>query len=287
MTATTAVICVVLSGSLALAHAWQAQRRPFLPLPLPLPRSRRRHMRAATVAPDAADSASASASALPSADDGEWYTPLTAAQEVELEAAWSLRDLDQLTALDLAAELGSHPTAAGPWRSLFEGLVGSEVFGSEVFGKRPFKWDNAAQFAVDAFTVEDVRESVHLIPPQFTARGVVYGEQKGIYNKPFEPGFSMSDIEETMEEATVVLLNAGFCVPALACVAQACLDVFQMPIWLNVYMTKPGLQRSTQLHTDKQDVLLVQVRAPYRASSVRRSGSMRRSSVVCAWVCAS
>lgn len=32
-----------------------------------------------------------------------------------------------------------------------------------------------------------------------------------------------------------------------------------MPIWLNVYMTKPGLKRSTQLHTDMQDVLLVQV----------------------------
>ena len=36
------------------------------------------------------------------------------------------------------------------------------------------------------------------------------------------------------------------------------LEATQLPIWLNVYLTRPGLSRSTQLHTDKQDVVLVQ-----------------------------
>ena len=77
---------------------------------------------------------------------------------------------------------------------------------SSVPGKRPFKWDSAAKFAVGAFTVADVEESVHLIPPQFTARGVEYGE--GTYNAPFEAGFAMSDIVETMETGDRVAIRS-------------------------------------------------------------------------------
>ena len=49
-----------------------------------------------------------------------------------------------------------------------------------------------------------------------------------------------------------------FLVPKLARVSLAMLEASGLPIWLNVYLSKPGLKRSTQLHTDKQDVLLVQ-----------------------------
>ena len=50
----------------------------------------------------------------------------------------------------------------------------------------------------------------------------------------------------------MVMLNAGFVVPKLARISLAMLEACQLPIWLNVYLSKPGLQRSTQLHTDKQ-----------------------------------
>ena len=80
----------------------------------------------------------------------------------------------------------------------------------------------------------------------------------GIYNKPMDNGFSYDDVQRTMSGATVVMLNAGFVVPSLARISLAMLEATRLPIWLNVYLTRPGLERSTQLHTDKQDVLLVQ-----------------------------
>lgn len=80
----------------------------------------------------------------------------------------------------------------------------------------------------------------------------------GIYNKPFAEGFTFADVDSAMDGATVVMLNAGFLVPKLARVSLAMLEASSLPIWLNVYLSKPGLARSTQLHTDKQDVLLVQ-----------------------------
>ena len=55
-----------------------------------------------------------------------------------------------------------------------------------------------------------------------------------------------------------MLLNAGFCIPKLAAISQAMLDATQLPVWMNVYLSRPGMEVSTQLHTDKQDVFLVQ-----------------------------
>ena len=40
--------------------------------------------------------------------------------------------------------------------------------------------------------------------------------------------------------------------------STAMLEATRLPIWMNVYLSKPGLTTSTQLHTDTQDVLLIQ-----------------------------
>ena len=102
----------------------------------------------------------------------------------------------------------------------------------------------------------DVARDVTLLPPQFVAHGVE--ANGGIYNKPFDAGFTFADVDRAMDGATVVMLNAGFLVPKLAGVSLAMLDACQLPIWLNVYLSKPGLTRSTQRHTDRQDVFLIQ-----------------------------
>ena len=104
--------------------------------------------------------------------------------------------------------------------------------------------------------MEDVARDVTRLPPQFVAHGVEY--QGGIYNKPMAEGFAFADVDEAMATATVVMLNAGFLAPKLAEVSLAMLEATDLPIWLNVYVSRPGLARSTQCHTDKQDVLLVQ-----------------------------
>lgn len=160
-----------------------------------------------------------------------------------------------LTAFELAERLSRGAVADTPWRSAFSALASNPTF-VDGFGKLAFKLDERWQFAVGSFTMEDVARDVGRLPPQFVASGIRY--EGGIYNQPFEEGFTYADVDERMDSATVVLLNGGFCVPKLAAISRAILDATQLPIWTNVYLSKPGLATSTQLHTDKQDVLLVQ-----------------------------
>eukprot|EP00966_Prymnesium_polylepis_P100566 2329395-Prymnesium_polylepis.1 len=108
--------------------------------------------------------------------------------------------------------------------------------------------------------MEDVERDITLLPSQFVAHGVRF--EGGIYNKPLPDGFTYADVASAMEGATVVMLNAGFLVPKLAAVSLAMVEASRLPVWLNVYLSRPGLQQSTQLHTDKQDVRAPLPRAP-------------------------
>ena len=63
----------------------------------------------------------------------------------------------------------------------------------------------------------------------------------------------------------MVLLNAGFLIPKLAAISLAMLEATRLPIWMNVYLSKPGLTTSTQLHTDTQARVSVRVRVRVRA----------------------
>ena len=159
-------------------------------------------------------------------------------------------------AFALASRLSTRSFVAAPWRDAFTRLMTDAAFMEHGWARTAFKLEEKWAFAIGAYTMADVHRDVTLLPPQFVAHGVQWGE--GIFNKPMEEGFSADDVDKTMDAATVVMLNAGFVVPTLAHVSLAMIDATQLPIWLNVYLSKPGLARSTQLHTDKQDVLLVQ-----------------------------
>ena len=160
------------------------------------------------------------------------------------------------SAFALASRLSTRSFVAAPWRDAFTKLMTDAAFMEHGWARTAFKLEEKWAFAIGAYTMADVHRDVTLLPPQFVAHGVQWGE--GIFNKPMEEGFSADDVDKTMDAATVVMLNAGFVVPTLAHVSLAMIDATQLPIWLNVYLSKPGLARSTQLHTDKQDVLLVQ-----------------------------
>ena len=115
----------------------------------------------------------------------------------------------------------------------------------------------------------DVKRDVTLLPPQFVAHGVRHAG--GIYNRHVADGFSFADVDSAMEAATVVLLNAGFLIPKLSAISLAMVEAARLPVWLNVYLSRPGLSQSTQLHTDKQDVLLVQTTGRKRWRVYRRA----------------
>ena len=96
------------------------------------------------------------------------------------------------------------PLNDAPWRHAFRALAADPAFVSAGFGKAAFKLDERWDFAVGSVTMEDVERDVTLMPPQFVASGVRY--QGGIYNQPFQEGFSFADLEERMATATVVWL---------------------------------------------------------------------------------
>jgi hypothetical protein len=161
------------------------------------------------------------------------------------------------TAFDLAAALtGSTSLPPAPWRQSLRSLVTDPTFLADGWARAPFKLDERWPFAVDAYTMADVERDVTRLPPMFVAHGVRH--EGGIYNCPMQEGFSFASVQAAMETSTVVLLNAGFLIPKLAVVSLAMLEATLLPIWLNVYLSRPGLVKSTQLHTDKQDVFLVQ-----------------------------
>ena len=155
------------------------------------------------------------------------------------------------------------PLNDAPWRHAFRALAADPAFVSAGFGKAAFKLDERWDFAVGSVTMEDVERDVTLMPPAFVASGVRY--QGGIYNQPFTAGFTFADVDARMDEATVVLLNAGFLIPKLAAISLAMLEATRLPIWMNVYLSKPGLTTSTQLHTDTQARVSVSVRVRVRA----------------------
>ena len=161
------------------------------------------------------------------------------------------------SAFDLAEALtGSSALPAAAWRQSLRALVTDPAFFSDGWARAPFKLDERWPFAIDAYTMADVERDVTRLPPMFVAHGVRH--EGGIYNSPMAEGFGYEAVAAAMEGATVVLLNAGFLIPKLAAVSLAMLEATLLPIWLNVYLSRPGLARSTQLHTDLQDVLLVQ-----------------------------
>jgi hypothetical protein len=160
-------------------------------------------------------------------------------------------------AFDLAEGLSTDRSLpASAWREAFRSLVTSEAFVAHGWARRPFKLREEWPWAVGSYSMADVERDVTRMPPQFVAHGVQH--QGGIYNKPMGAGFSYADVSDVLDSATVVLLNAGFLVPKIAEVSLAMLEATSLMIWTNVYVSRPGLTRSTQLHTDKQDVFLIQ-----------------------------
>jgi ribosomal protein L16 Arg81 hydroxylase len=72
------------------------------------------------------------------------------------------------------------------------------------------------------------------------------------------------DVERSLEKGTVSLSNAGFFMPPAAAISASLLEAMQLPIWLNIYVTKAGRTSSAPPHTDKQDVIAVQAQGAKR-----------------------
>lgn len=68
-----------------------------------------------------------------------------------------------------------------------------------------------------------------------------------------------AEVEHALEAGTVVFNSAGFSVASLAEACDAAMGAFKLPVGVNVYLTRPATAQSAPPHTDRQDVIVVQV----------------------------
>lgn len=187
-------------------------------------------------------------------------------QDLELAIAQSIAaDAQQgLGSLDLIEELSTSGMASRPWSAAFRTLACHPRFVDECWGKRPFRLVTPMDFAIDCFTLRDLEAHAHFYPLIYAGSGTVLekgGWMMARLDEKLDKGadpMSFSDVEASLGKGTLSLNSAGFFMPPLASICGAVLEAFQLPIWLNIYITEAGRKSSAPCHTDKQDVVAVQ-----------------------------
>ncbi|KAG8460254.1 hypothetical protein KFE25_004502 [Diacronema lutheri] len=169
-----------------------------------------------------------------------------------------------------------------PWAELWRALAADAGFVAS-FGRTAWKHDGHLAFAAGAFTMADLHARAAEYPAVFGAAAVKYNE--AYLMRSFNPNVKASGrpgawaldlpegddaridpaaVADALSSSTVVLNSAGFFIAPLAAIALSMADAFELPVWLNMYLTRPGQLLSTQLHTDLQDVFVVQTQGRKR-----------------------
>jgi len=75
---------------------------------------------------------------------------------------------------------------------------------------------------------------------------------------------TLTQVKTALESGTVIFNNIGAHIPKLAGPTLASTDALSLPGALNMYVTKRGMRTSAPPHTDRQDVLVVQMEGAKR-----------------------
>jgi len=75
---------------------------------------------------------------------------------------------------------------------------------------------------------------------------------------------NLSQVKTALESGTIIFNNIGAHIPRLAGAALASTDALSLPGALNMYVTAKGMRTSAPPHTDRQDVLVVQMEGAKR-----------------------
>jgi len=148
----------------------------------------------------------------------------------------------------------------------FEVLARDADFAADVWARKPLLVAEPIAGVAGSFTLDDVREAVDSdfleaglgvptteggwkMAPVSQPRGSSYEDAKLRY----------VDVAAGIERGTVVFNSAGAHVPKLGAICLAALRAFGLPNCLNMYLTGPSVKQSAPPHTDKQDVLVLQM----------------------------
>ncbi|KAJ8608870.1 hypothetical protein CTAYLR_005256 [Chrysophaeum taylorii] len=144
------------------------------------------------------------------------------------------------------------------WSSLFGNFASSAEFRNEYWRRAPVVLREIAPWA--EFGLDALRAAV-LADPSIAADAARvdfdFEARRGWTNVCVGDGWD--GVERALDDGTVVFNTAGLACAPLADACLAALDAFELPVGVNVYITRPGRAASAPPHTDRQDVLVVQV----------------------------
>eukprot|EP01041_Mallomonas_annulata_P005431 gene5431-10893_t len=181
-----------------------------------------------------------------------------------------ISDADLVNAL-LKSSLASEKLK---FHEVFRCLAQHPTFVNKYWQKAPFLCQTSLPNVAGAFTMEDVKNNVD---KDFLEAGRgTFSEGKGGWNmaavsQPRGNTFQdaklrFEDIQMAMKakSGTVVFNSAGGFIPPLADVCLQCIQAFDIPTALNMYLTAAGQETSAPPHTDKQDVIVMQTQGQKR-----------------------
>ena len=185
-------------------------------------------------------------------------------------------DLDLSDALEKSAEIAKEESEENKhnFEPTFLALSNNNEFLSEYFQKKPYYFDSTLNNIQNAFTMDDVKESVE---NDFLEAGRgTFDDNRGGWNmaavstprgSSFEDAkLRFQDVETALQQksGTVVFNSAGGFIPKVALINLQFLQAFDMPCATNMYLTATGQSTSAPPHTDKQDVFVFQTQGAKR-----------------------
>lgn len=148
---------------------------------------------------------------------------------------------------------------SGDWATLFGEFASSRTFVEDYFRQQPLLLRQAAPWAPRCFGWAQVRSAIFADPSIGADAARVdfdFEARRGWTNVAIDRDWT--GVEAALDEGTVVFNSAGFAFAELAEACLAGLEAFDLPLGVNLYLTRPNKAQSAPPHTDRQDVLVVQ-----------------------------
>lgn len=162
--------------------------------------------------------------------------------------------------LDMSAAGTLNPTqdaAICSFKGMFKDLKDDQHFRQELWRSRP-QLLGSKEFVAGFFELErDVAPVVDSCEVQgYRVTDTVCWDYDEIYDSGAHPPWST--VRAALSEATIIFIGAGGVWRALGAVCATTQEAFELPANINVYISKPGLRVSAPVHTDSQDVFILQ-----------------------------
>lgn len=150
---------------------------------------------------------------------------------------------------------------------IFQFLASNKYFVDHYWQKQPLLVNSKLQSLQQSLEMKDIEKITHseFIDATKGIHSSSSGWKMHPVSKPRGNSYEdaklrFEDIVSSMQDknGTVVINSAGTIIPEMAKVCLEAIQAFKLPVAINIYMTNAGKEVSAPLHTDKQNVFVLQ-----------------------------